>query len=108
MRPTRRPAPATTCAIPGRKTSKATRTRHATRSIDSPTPCPTPISGGIGPARSSGEARSRYEEIARDLEKHLRETAPKPGQPHDPVRDAAELAERIMPLARREREVAEC
>ena len=53
-----------------------------------------------------GEARSRYEEIARDLEKHLRETAPKPGQPHDPVRDAAELAQRIAPLARREREVA--
>jgi hypothetical protein len=54
-----------------------------------------------------GEARSRYEEIARDLEKHLRETAPKPGQSNDPVRAAAELAERIKPLASKEREVAE-
>jgi hypothetical protein len=53
------------------------------------------------------EARSRSEEIARDLEKHLSETEPKPGQPHDPVRAAAELAERLAPLARREREVAE-
>ncbi len=53
-----------------------------------------------------GEARSRYEEIARDLERHLRETAAKPGQPHDPVRDAADLAQRIAPLAQREREVA--
>jgi hypothetical protein len=53
-----------------------------------------------------GEARSRYEEIARDLENHLRETAPKPGQPHDPIRSAAELARRVAPLAGREREVA--
>ncbi len=53
-----------------------------------------------------GEARSRYEEIARDLEKHLRETAPKSGQPLDPARNAADLAQRIAPLARREREVA--
>ena len=53
------------------------------------------------------EARSRYEEIARDLDNHLRETAPKAGQAHDRIRSATELAQRVAPLARREREVAE-
>ena len=48
-----------------------------------------------------GEARSRYEEIARDLEKHLRETAPKPGQPHDPGRAPRTWPSAIAPLARR-------
>jgi hypothetical protein len=52
------------------------------------------------------EARSRSEEIARDLERHLRETAPKPGQSLDFARSAAELAERVAPLASRERELA--
>jgi hypothetical protein len=53
------------------------------------------------------EARSRHEEIARELETHLRETAAKPGQPHDPRKSAADLAQRVAPLARREREVAD-
>ena len=53
-----------------------------------------------------GEARARYSEIARDLEKHLRETAPKAGKPPDPVRRAAELAERVGPIVQKEREVA--
>jgi hypothetical protein len=53
------------------------------------------------------EARSRHEEIARELEKHLRETALKPDQPYDATKSAADLAERLAPLANRERELAQ-
>jgi hypothetical protein len=52
------------------------------------------------------EARSWSEEVARDLETHLRETAPKSGQQYDPGRAAADLAQRVTPLARRQREIA--
>jgi len=65
------------------------------------------------------EARSWSEEVARDLETHLRETAPKAGRPpsvtavtspYDPGRAAAGtrrvVAQRVTPLARRQREIA--
>jgi hypothetical protein len=52
------------------------------------------------------EVRSWSEEVARDLETHLRETAPKPGQPYDPAKAAADLAQRVTSLARRQREIA--
>ena len=52
------------------------------------------------------QARQKSEEVARELEHHLRDTAPKPGVPHDPAQAAAELARRVEPLATRQREAA--
>jgi len=52
------------------------------------------------------EARNRTDEVGRELERHLRETAPQPNQPFNPAKAAAELAQRVAPLAQREREAA--
>ncbi len=52
------------------------------------------------------EARNKSEEVGRELERHLRETAPQPNQPHDPAKAAADLAQRVAPLIQREREAA--
>ena len=52
------------------------------------------------------EARQRSEEVGRELERHLRETAPQPNQPFNRTRAAAELAQRLAPLVQREREAA--
>ena len=52
------------------------------------------------------EARQKSDEVGRELERHLRETAPQPGQPHDPAKAAAELARRVEPLVQRQREAA--
>ena len=53
------------------------------------------------------QARGKADEVARELERHLRETAPQTGRPHDPDAAAAELTRRIAPLAARQEEVAE-
>ncbi len=53
------------------------------------------------------EARRMTDEATRDLERHLRETAPDgSGRPRDAAKDAVELAKRLEPLARREAEAA--
>jgi hypothetical protein len=53
------------------------------------------------------EARRMTDEATRDLDRHLRETAPDgSGRPRDPAKDAVELAKRLEPLARREAEAA--
>lgn len=57
--------------------------------------------------RQLDEARRRSEEVARDLERHLRETAPHPGRPHDPNRAAEDLANRLAALAPIQAKVAD-
>jgi hypothetical protein len=52
------------------------------------------------------EARNRTDHIAREIERHLRETAPQPGRPFDPERAANDLADRLAPLAKQEAEAA--
>lgn len=51
------------------------------------------------------EARARFEEVSRELERHLRETEGKPGEPRDSER-IGDLARRIAPLAEKQREIA--
>jgi hypothetical protein len=57
-------------------------------------------------AQKLNEARGRFEEINREIDRQLQETAPKGGQRYDPGRAAADLARAMVPLARRQREVA--
>jgi hypothetical protein len=52
------------------------------------------------------EARGRTDHVTREVERHLRETGPQPGRPFDPERAAAELADRLAPLAQQQGEVA--
>jgi hypothetical protein len=52
------------------------------------------------------EARRTTNEVADEMERHLRETAPRPGRPHDAERASAELAERLAPLAQRQAQAA--
>lgn len=52
------------------------------------------------------EARRRTHEVANEIERHLRETGPQPGKPHDAQRAAAELADRLAPLAQKAAEAA--
>src|SRR5205085_713849 len=52
------------------------------------------------------DARWRTDEVARELERHLRETGPQPNQPFDAPRADAELARRLEPLAQRKNEAA--
>ncbi len=56
--------------------------------------------------RAINEARNRTNQVARDLERHLRETAPRPNRPADPVASARDLARRIEPLVQRQEEAA--
>jgi|GEM_PF-1942411 len=59
------------------------------------------------PARQRlGEAMRQTDEIGRELERHLRETAPEPGKPHDAAKDAEALAARLAPFAERQAKVA--
>src|SRR5205823_4468045 len=41
------------------------------------------------------EARRKADEVAREVERHVRETAPQPGRPFDPDTAAADLARRV-------------
>jgi hypothetical protein len=50
------------------------------------------------------DARRKAEEVARELERHLRETAPQPGR--SPESAAEDLARRVAPLAQKQEEVA--
>jgi hypothetical protein len=52
------------------------------------------------------DARRRTAEVIRDVERHVRETGPRPNQPYDAPRAAAELAERLAEPARKQAEVA--
>ncbi len=52
------------------------------------------------------DAQRKTAEVLRDLERHLRETAPQPNKPFDPAKAAADLADRLAPLAQKEAEVA--
>ncbi len=54
--------------------------------------------------KALNEARNRTNQVARDLERHLRETAPKPNRPADPVASARDLARRVEPLVQRQQE----
>jgi hypothetical protein len=59
------------------------------------------------PARKAlEEARRMAEEGSRDLDRHLRETAAEPGKPSDPAKAAADLANRLAPMAQKEAEAA--
>ena len=59
------------------------------------------------PARKGlEEARRLAEEGVRDLERHLRETAPEAGKPFDAAKAAVELANRLAPMAQKEAEAA--
>ncbi|MDR3636399.1 MAG: hypothetical protein P4L84_21530, partial [Isosphaeraceae bacterium] len=53
------------------------------------------------------EARRFTHEVAGELERHLRETAPEPGKPHDPAKAVAELARRLAPTAQKQAKAAE-
>jgi hypothetical protein len=57
--------------------------------------------------RKMEEAKRKEEEVARELERHLGETTPRPDKPNAEARAAAELAERLAPLARKQDEAAE-
>ncbi len=52
------------------------------------------------------DARRLADESMRDVDRHLRETAPQPGKPHDEAKAAAELANRLAPLAQKANEAA--
>ncbi len=56
--------------------------------------------------RKLDEARRKEEEVARDVDRHLAETRPKPDQPDADARAAVDLAERIAPLIPKQREAA--
>ncbi|WP_406698518.1 hypothetical protein V5E97_06515 [Singulisphaera sp. Ch08] len=57
--------------------------------------------------RQLDEVGRRSDEVARDLARHLRETAPQPGRPHDPNRAAEDLANRLAALAPIQAKVAD-
>jgi hypothetical protein len=57
--------------------------------------------------RQYDEARRLSDEAGRELEQHLRETAPRPDQPYDPARAAADLANRLAPVAQKQARAAE-
>jgi hypothetical protein len=60
------------------------------------------------PARKKlDEARRISNEVIGELERHLRETAPRPDQPLDPARMASDLANRLEGVARNQAKVAE-
>ncbi len=56
--------------------------------------------------RKLDEAKRREEEVLRDLERHLAEARPRLDKVDDDARAAADLAERIAPLARKQEEAA--
>jgi hypothetical protein len=56
--------------------------------------------------RKFEEARNRSNEVANDLERHLRETGPQPDRPFDARGSATELANRLAPLAQKQAEAA--
>ena len=71
-------------------------------------PTPSPTSGGVArPARQeASQAKQRVDEVAREVERHLRETAPQPGQNHDPIAADIELARKLGEQANRQDEAA--
>jgi len=52
------------------------------------------------------QAKQRAEEVARDVERALAETVPRPEKPDADARAAADLAEKIAPLISKERQAA--
>jgi hypothetical protein len=59
------------------------------------------------PARPHiADARARTQQIAGEVERHMRETGPQPGRPFDPQRADAELTQRLAPLAQQAKQVA--
>jgi len=56
--------------------------------------------------RKLDEARRKEEEVAREIDRALAETAPKPDKLDADARAATDLAERIAPLARKQEEAA--
>ncbi len=60
------------------------------------------------PARQRlGEAMRQTDEVGRELERHLRETAPEPGKTYDAAKAAESLAERLAPFAERQAKIAQ-
>ena len=54
------------------------------------------------------EAMARTDQVSRELDNHLRDTAPRPGQnDFDPDAAARDLARRITPLAERQAEAVQ-
>ncbi len=56
--------------------------------------------------RKLDEAKRKQEEVARDIDRALAETQPRPDKPGDDLRAAADLGERLAPLVARQREAA--
>jgi hypothetical protein len=52
------------------------------------------------------EARGKLDEVAREVERHLRETGPGAQPPPNPINAARDLAKRVEPLAQRAAEAA--
>jgi hypothetical protein len=67
---------------------------------------PDPWRRGEPLRRGIDEARKRIDEVARDLERHLRETGPQPGKPFDADRADADLANRLAELAKKQADAA--
>jgi hypothetical protein len=57
--------------------------------------------------RKFEEARRKEEEVHRDIDRHLAETRPQPDKPDGEAKAAADLAEKIAPLAQKEKDAAE-
>ena len=53
-----------------------------------------------------GETVRNADDLGRELERHLRETSPQPGQPLDPAKSAEDLANRLAPLVERQDKAA--
>lgn len=67
---------------------------------------PDPAARGAAARKPLDEARRLSNEVARDLDRHLRETGPRPKEPSDPARTAEELARRLAPLIEKQAKVA--
>jgi hypothetical protein len=57
--------------------------------------------------RKFEEAKRKEEEVLRDVERHLAETKPQAGKPDADAKSASDLAEKIAPLAQKQKEAAE-
>ena len=71
---------------------------------------PDPSARRTAASKSLDEARRLANEAARDLERHLRETSPRPGnnsKPPDPARADDELARRLEPLVKKQAKAAD-
>jgi hypothetical protein len=71
--------------------------RDALRRLADAMPNPDQLANEV--RNRAGDVRNRAGQMAQEIERHLRETSPQPGQARDPAQAATELENRLRPLA---------